>query len=539
MRLSTFGRRNLIALLAAGVLIHATPALSQVRRIQGKVVDEEGRPVAGAAIEVTVVPLARADAFRRTADQTWRAQTNATGDYIITVPGSGEYVVTATKEGVGTDRTTVGVLRNSLITANLTLWRAPAPPIVTTKCGTSSPIGASERSPLAAGADAGLARLLGWLESVQLHTPGCGDSPALEVGRWALRDLNTLLRDVRELVTFLQRVEEERAVYTARGSTERDRLIFFIYDRRFTLDELERGFYANQPLRANDVLLRGAVLHADIGIFVPGELGRYPLVQDGGRRGWRGGSSHWDVGRQLLDSITPAPSADADALLWYRAVSAHLFRAGNLAELAAHLSRARAVFPKSPDILFDSACLHQELSSPPIQASIQQLRADSVSVAVNSRRSELERAERFLREALELAPGDASARLRLGHTLGELGRHKEAAAELLQAIDAKPDKPRLYLAELFLGRAEAALGRRDEARRRYERAASLYPNAQSPLLALSGLARQAGDRASAQRSLASLAAVNDSEPFDPWWDFYQSHKDDAGVLMARMQQIGR
>jgi len=129
--------------------------------------------------------------------------------------------------------------------------------------------------------------------------------------------------------------------------------------------------------------------------------------------------------------------------------------------------------------------------------------------------------------------------VRLGHTLGELGRHKEAAAELRQAIDARPDKPRLYLAELFLGRAEAAIGRRDEARWHYERAASLYPNAQSPLLALSGLARQTGDRASAQRSLASLVAVNDSEPFDPWWEFYQSHKDDADALMARMQQIGR
>ncbi len=517
----------------------ATPAFAQVRRIQGKVVDEQGQPVAGAAIEATVVSLPSADFAVRNNQHTWRAQTNADGTYIVTVPSSGQYVVTATKEGVGADQTKVGVQRSGLVTANLTLWKTPAPTIVTKNCGTSSPIGAFERSPLAAGANAGLARLLAWLESVQLHTPGCGDSPALEVSRWPVRDLDTLLRDVRELVTFLQRAADERAEYAGRGSMQRDRLIFFIYDRRFTLDELERRFYGSQPLRANDVLRRGAVLHADIGIFVPGDLGRYPLVQDGGRRGWRGGSSHWDVGRQLLDSITPAPGADAGALLWYRAVSAHLFRAGNLAELAAHLARARDVFPKSPDILLDSACLHQELSSPPIQASIQQLRADSVSVAVNSRRSELERTERFLREALSLAPDDAGALVRLGHTLGELGRHKEAAAELRQAIDARPDKPRLYLAELFLGRAEAALGRRDEARRHYERAASLYPSAQSPLLALSGLARQTGDRASAQRSLAGLVAVSDSEPFDPWWEFYQSHKDDADVLMARMQQIGR
>jgi tetratricopeptide (TPR) repeat protein len=533
-------RRHLVVatLLAAGVLAHATPAFAQVRRIQGKVVDEHGQPVAGAAIEATVVSLPSADFAVRNNQHTWRAQTNADGTYIITVPSSGQYVVTATKEGVGADQTKVGVQRSGLVTANLTLWKTPAPTIVTKNCGTSAAIGVT-RSPLAAGADAGLARLLGWLESVQLHTPGCGDSPALEVGRWPMRDLDTLLRDVTALATFLQRAADERAEYAGRGSLQRDQLIFFIYDRRFTLDELEQRFYGSEPLRANDVLLRGAVLHADIGIYVPGDLGRYPLVQDGGRRGWRGGSSHWEVGRQLLDSITPAPGADARALLWYRAVSAHLFRAGNLAELAAHLGRARDLFPKSPDILLDSASLHQELSSPPIQASIQQLRADSVSVAVNSRRSELERAERFLRQALALAPDDAGALVRLGHTLGELGRHKESAAELRKAIDARPDKPRLYLAELFLGRAEAALGRRDEARRHYERAASLYPNAQSPLLALSGLARQTGDRASAQRSLAGLVAVNDSEPFDPWWEFYQSHKDDADGLMARMQQIGR
>ena len=280
------------------------------------------------------------------------------------------------------------------------------------------------------------------------------------------------------------------------------------------------------------------MLHADIAIFVPGALGGEPVVEDGGRRGWRQGTSQWEIGRQLLDSVTPAPSGDAGALLWYRAVSAHLFREGDLAELTAHLARARRVFPQNAIFLFDSACLHQELSSPAIQASVQQLRADDVSVGVNSRRSELQRAEEFFREALALAPGDIDGRVRLGHTLGELGRHREAAAELRRAIDAKPDAQRLYLAALFLGRAEEALGRRDEARRRYEQAADLYPDAQSPRLALSRLARQTGDRASAQRLLQTLAA-SDADRIDPWWLFYEPHKDDAAALMARMRRIGR
>jgi tetratricopeptide (TPR) repeat protein len=523
----------LIAVLLVGV---ATEAFAQVKRIQGKVVDEQGTPIAGAVIEATIVSLADAAFAVRTIDQTWRTQTNSNGDYIIIVPTAGAYLVTATKDSVGSDRTTVTVQRSGLVTANLTLWKAP---VAANNCATGTSIGAFARSGLSAGAKPELARLLGWLEAVHVHTPGCGDPAAIEVGRWSKSELETLLRDVRELVKFLQRTVDERAEYTGRGSMQRDQLIFFVYDRRFTLDELQRHFYGNEPLSANDMLQRGAVLHADIATFVPGNLGGDPLVGDGARRGWRPASTQWEIGRQLLDSITPAPSGDADALLWYRAVSAHLFRDGNLAELVSHLSRARQVFPADPAILFDSAYLHQELSSPAIQASVQQLRADAVSVRVGSRRSELERAERFFRDGLLLAPADADARVKLGHTLGELGRHAEAAAELRKAIEANPDRQRLYLATLILGREEEALGRRDEARRRYDQAADLYPRAQSPRLALGRLARQTGDRAAAQRSLQSLVAVADIDASDPWWGFYQTHIDDADILVQRMRQIGR
>ena len=103
----TVRRRFIIPFIAAVLLISAVPALAQVRRIQGKVVDGEGQPVAGAAIEATIVSLADADFAVRNNDQTWRARTNETGDYIVTVPAAGTYVVTATKEGTGSDRTRV------------------------------------------------------------------------------------------------------------------------------------------------------------------------------------------------------------------------------------------------------------------------------------------------------------------------------------------------------------------------------------------------------------------------------------------------
>ena len=53
------------------------------------------------------------------------------------------------------------------------------------------------------------------------------------------------------------------------------------------------------------------------------------------------------------------------------------------------------------------------------------------------------------------------------------------------------------------------------------------------------LARQTGDRASAQRSLQSLTAVSDFESVDPWWEFYNPHEDDADGLLLRMRQMER
>jgi tetratricopeptide (TPR) repeat protein len=509
---------------------------AQSRRIQGTVVDEHGQPVAAAAIEVTVAPVAEVDSFRVTANQTWRSETNAAGEYFITVPNSGTYIVNAAKTGIGRDQARVAVQRSGLAVANLTLLKPAAVTVAEGRCGGGDFAAAIARVGLeAAAADPGLARFLMWLEAVRLHAPGCGDPPAIEIGRWGTRNLEELMRDVRELARFLQRSEEERAKY---GGNSSPQAALAIYGRRFSLEHLERRYNDSHTMLANNLLLRGAVLHADIGIFVPGTLSHYPLVEDGGRKGWREGSWHWEVGRLLLDNIAPSVRADSRALLWYRAVSAHLFRSGNLAQVGTHLTRAREALPQSAEILIDSAYLHQELSSPAVQGSLQELRDNSINVTVDSRRGELQRADRFFREALALTPGDADARIRLGHTLVELGRHKEAAVELHKAINGKPDARRLYLAELFLGRAEHALGRHAEARRLYEHAAELYPNAQSPKLALSHVARQTGDRFGAQQSLNRLIAAPTATPSDPWWFYYQPHRDDADALMNRMREIG-
>src|SRR5687768_15708122 len=173
-------RRLTATLVVAALLGAATSISAQVRRIQGKVVDENGTPIAGAIVEATIAAPADAAFAVRTNDQTWRTQTNSSGDYIVAVPPARAYLVTATKEEVGTDRTTVAVPPSGFVTANLTLWKAPAA-VAATNCGKETSIGAFASSGLSAGATPGLARLLGWLEAVQLHTPGCDDPPAITV----------------------------------------------------------------------------------------------------------------------------------------------------------------------------------------------------------------------------------------------------------------------------------------------------------------------------------------------------------------------
>ena len=47
----------------------------------------------------------------------------------------------------------------------------------------------------------------------------------MEVSGWLVRDLETLLRDVREVVAFLGRAEDERTEFAGRANVQRDQVI--------------------------------------------------------------------------------------------------------------------------------------------------------------------------------------------------------------------------------------------------------------------------------------------------------------------------
>jgi hypothetical protein len=120
-----------------------------------------------------------------------------------------------------------------------------------------------------------------------------------------------------------------------------------------------------------------------------------------------------------------------------------------------------------------------------------------------------------------------------------LGKHAEAAAELRKGIGGLTDRQMLYYGGMFLGAAEEGLGNRDAARVAFEQAAELFPRAQSPLLALSQLARRYADRGGALRAMDRLFALEEEErdlQDDPWWSYYLAQARDADDLLEAMRR---
>jgi Flp pilus assembly protein TadD len=103
-------------LSAAVLIVMATaPAIAQPL-FRGRVIDATGKPVADAVVTFVAqfVSLSR------------NAKTDAKGEFLIVGLPSGQYAITATKEGVGTDKIMAGVTQGQNPPATLTL--RPATP---------------------------------------------------------------------------------------------------------------------------------------------------------------------------------------------------------------------------------------------------------------------------------------------------------------------------------------------------------------------------------------------------------------------------
>ncbi len=439
--------------------------------------------------------------------------------------------------------------------------------------------GSGARLPIEPVAEMRITRLEHWLASVDSHNPGYEDRALLDVAEWTHDDLRALWIDLDVLAQLMRkpksgaatvRPEGQRLASTINYSSEqRKRLVTLACVAAGILETDVQCYGATQnggidePLtrlaahaasarrggELHFVLRRGALLHTDLAILDRDVVATpsKPVVSrsvapqtftmdisDGRQVDLRQSGVHWEIARMLLDNVAPRdgqkpePGLDPMVRDWYRATAAWMQLRGS--HDPDHLDHAREVLPNDPDLLFLSGTQHETLANATIQAAMRSaVVPNGATFKIGSERDELRLADGFFKRALEIKPDAVETRLRHGRVQGELGRHAEAASALEQASHEASSSPMAYYADLFLGAEQEALGGFDAARASYDRAAALYPLAQSPLIALSELARRNGNRADALRSmeqLFALPAARDSHD-DPWWAYYLHQARDA------------
>jgi len=445
---------------------------------------------------------------------------------------------------------------------------------------------AQPRPPGALVDDARLDRLERWVKAAARHEPGSADQEVTEVGSWAQRDLQTLWVDVDVLVKLMRnpgatafsmaapRQRTPQPIIYTKPQLRRLRALAcaavgIVADLRcldskaaadLDVDLLRLAARASAARLAGDgdnyILRRGALLHADVAMFAdhnavepvsasqsPGPNRVRIQISDGYQTDFGQVAVHWEIARLVLDAVKPhvadrpAPGRDEMVRQWYHATAAWMQHVED--HDTVHLDHAREIFPTDPDILFLSGSQRETYAAPRIQSAVRSaVLPFGVSFALGSEHAELRQAEGFLRRALEIKPDHVEARLRLGRVLGLLGRHADAARELRQALASVDEDVLRYYGELFLGAEEESLGHYDAAFDAYQRAAALYPTAQSPWLALSSLGHRRGDRAAALRALQQLfdlpSTVLDRD--DPWWTYHAEQGRNVDELLEALRR---
>lgn len=406
-----------------------------------------------------------------------------------------------------------------------------------------------------------LERLKQWITLGAEHQPGQLDTSVEGVQFWTsehLRDVRDDLYAIRRLICAgsVREPEASRPTCTppatnVRGGILRDTTV----GHRTPASAREWvGMYTVNHLRdlselaadidrrdINEVLKRGALLHTDIALRTPplvtwsarpieGFLTRTTVhVVDGRQSGVDYSVDHLAMARRLLDIVTPDPRRDSftyperdDTVRdWYRATMAVL-----LSEQGVFLSHQKAaleLFRDDEEVLFQAGALHETLAAPHYQQGVTTRRLAAVSF-LESGADELRRAEQLFRQALKVNPRHVEARLRLGQVLGQLRRSAEALVELRRVQTESRDPLLSFYTELFIGREEGSVNHVEAARVAYQRAADLFPRAQSPRIALSELHMRSGNRLEAARALDVVWGWGTSreDADDPWSNYLNS-----------------
>lgn len=418
-----------------------------------------------------------------------------------------------------------------------------------------------------------IARVDKWLRLVSDHAAGSIDGPALEVAEWPDDALERLSVDLDNLIALMR--DPTRARFSiiepdgrtvrrysdaqlarlralaciAAGTLNSPRLCpnnRFVEALDSDLLALARSASLGSGVGAdNYILKRGALLHTDIAlrmlpppyISTPGKSYHQGItLSDGAPLGVSRSEIHWGIARQLLAKVRPtrfaraAPQHDQMVHDWYTATVAWMQHVEYHDQR--HLAQAYALFPDDADILFFLGCEHETYATPYIQNAMRSVRDNRMAFKIQSTRAELTKAETLFRRAVSVQPTFPAARLRLGRVLTLLGDSlPEAERQITVARAAFHDSTDRYFAELFLASVSEMEGNLDAARSGYMRAADLFPEAQSPLLALSALVRRLNDLTTPSTLLYPLLKGDRS---DPWWIYHSWQGHDADTRLRAM-----
>jgi tetratricopeptide (TPR) repeat protein len=262
------------------------------------------------------------------------------------------------------------------------------------------------------------------------------------------------------------------------------------------------------------------------------------------------------MARLLLDQVRadpsdtePSPARDPMVRSWYRATLA--FMAAIPYIDATHFDRAEELFGDDAVVHLLIGSMREWMASDTVQRAIEEAKRQAQSAdprgwpritprfPVGSAGAELGRSRRHLERAVRLDASLTEARVRLGRVLGLAGKHRDAAAELRQAVAAEPEPLLAYYAHLFLGAEEEAVGRLTEAREAYGHAASLYPDAPTPRIALSHLMRQQGNRDQALRLIGEVLAPRSEQSArsDPMRRYHRSAGRHVKTMSREMVRL--
>lgn len=397
-----------------------------------------------------------------------------------------------------------------------------------------------------------------WLRIARTHTIGTVDDAARTVASWSPAALQQVLDDA-QLIRLLV-VTAARQGRTGGGQGPKTWVEF--RGRRLTLQQLSPllGFQPGDPDGALDpaalaapdgaaeraiarIMIQAAMLHTDIVMASAADLpppapSRSPTtviqLRDGRESVVSNPAVHYAIAREAIGLVLPTTAGTMVARKWYTATLAYLQGERNYAALLPQLETARVTMPADPWVWMMSGVAYENLAAPAVQSAT----ASSGSGArLEAPMILFARSEQLFRHTLMLDPLRTEARLRLGRVLDLTGRHEEAAEMLALAEKGLTSDLLRYYAALFVGRAAESSGKTDDARRAYERAMTLFPQAQSPRLALAELAWRDADHTLALSGMHTLfITAHGDRSTDPWWIYDVSLVLDWAQLVTDMRQ---